>query len=102
MWRFYSESTCALYHVGQYDIFSFFSEFYLQFLESSTINNILFNRGVKGYFQYVDDILIVNDEDKTNIDIFLEYFNNISPKLKFTAEKETESKTNFLDVTVTG
>jgi hypothetical protein len=79
---------------------SIFSELYLQFLENSTVNNFLPNYDIKGYFRYVDDILIVYDEEKTNIDTLLECFNNISPKLKFTIEKETEHKINFLDITI--
>ena len=79
---------------------SIFSELYLQFLENSTIYNILLNYHIKGYFRYVDDILIVYDEEKTNIDTLLDCFNNISPKLKFTIEKEMEHKINFLDITI--
>jgi hypothetical protein len=43
---------------------SIFSELYLQFLGNSTIHNILLNYDIKGYFRYVDDILIVYDEEK--------------------------------------
>jgi hypothetical protein len=79
---------------------SIFSEIYLQFLENSTIYNFLLNYDIKGYFRYVDDNLIVHDEEKTNIDTLLECFNNISPKLKFAVEKEVEHKINFLDITI--
>jgi len=79
---------------------SMFSEFYLQFLEKSTLYNILLDNDVKGYFRYVDDMLIVYNEDKADIDSLLDCFNHVSPKLKFTAEKETESKINFLDITI--
>jgi hypothetical protein len=79
---------------------SIFSELYLQFPENSTIYNFLLNYDIKGYFRYVDDILIVYDEEKTNMDTLLECFNNISPKLKFTIEKEIENKINFLDITI--
>ena len=79
---------------------SIFSEHYTQFLENSTIYNFLLNYDIKDYFRYVDDILIVYDEEKTNIDTLLECFNNISPKLKFTIEKETEHNITFLDITI--
>ena len=79
---------------------SIFSELYLQSLENSTIYNLLLNYDIKGYFRYVDDILIIYDEGKTNIDTLLECFKNISPKLKFIIEKEIEHKINFLDITV--
>jgi hypothetical protein len=79
---------------------SIFPELYLQFLENSTIYIFLLNYDIEGYFRYVDDILIVYEEEKTNIDTLFECFNNISPKLKFTVEKEIEQKINFLDITI--
>jgi len=79
---------------------SIFSELYLQFLENSPIYSFLLNCDIKGYFRYVDGILIAYDEEKTNIDTLLECFNNISPKLKFTIEKEMKHKINFLDITI--
>jgi hypothetical protein len=72
-----------------------FSELYLQSLENSTIYSLLLNHDIVGYFRYVNDILIVYDEGKTSIDTLLECFNNISPKLKFSIEKEVEQKINF-------
>jgi len=79
---------------------SILSEFYLQHLENSEIFNLLTRHNIEGYFRYVDDILIVYNESKTNIDNLLDRFNNITPKLKFTIEKEVERKINFLDITI--
>jgi hypothetical protein len=79
---------------------SIFSEFYLQSLENSTIYNLLLNHDIVGCFRYVDDILIVYGERKTNIDTLLKGFKNLSPKLKFTVEKEVEQKINFPDITI--
>ena len=45
------------------------------------------SHNVVGYFRYVDDILIVYNEDITNNDTLLHQFNNLTPKLKFTIEK---------------
>jgi hypothetical protein len=78
---------------------SIFSELYLLSLENSTIYKLLLNHDIVGYFRYVDDILIVYDEGKTNIDTLLKCF-NISPKLKFTVEKEVKQKIKFLDITI--
>ena len=55
----------------------------------------------EGYFRFVDDILIVYDENKTDIDSLLHCFIQISPKFKFTAEIETEGKINLLDIAIT-
>ena len=80
---------------------SILSEFYLQYLENTRIFNLLINHKIEGYFRYVDDILIVYNERKTNIDQLLDQFNNVTPKTEFTIEKETEGKINFLDITIT-
>ena len=79
---------------------SVFSEFYLQHLENHKIYNLLLSHKVEGYFRYVDDILIVYNEDNTNIDILLDHFNNLTPKLKFTIEKENNRQINFMDVAI--
>ena len=80
---------------------SILSEIYLQYLESSSIYNLLLHHNIVGYFRYVDDILVVYNEDTTNIDSLLLQFNNLSPKLEFTTEKEENQKINFLDITIT-
>jgi hypothetical protein len=71
---------------------SIFSELYLQSLKNSTIYNLLLDHDIVGYFRYVDDILIVYDVEKSNSDTLLNCFNDISPQLKFTVEKETEQR----------
>jgi len=48
----------------------------------------------------VDDILIIYNESTTNIEDLLHCFNNLTPKLKFTLQKEVERKINFLDLTI--
>jgi len=78
-----------------------FPEVCLQYLENSKIYNLLLNYSVVGYFRYVDDVLIFYNEDITNIDILLHQFNNLTPKLKFTIEKEPNRMINFLDITIT-
>jgi hypothetical protein len=80
---------------------SVLSEIYLQHLENSIIINLLITYSVTGYFRYADDILIVYNENVTNIDALLHQFNNITPKLKFTIKKETDRKLHFLDITIT-
>jgi len=43
---------------------------------------------------------IVYNENKTDINYILECFNKLTPKLKFTLERETNRKINFLDITI--
>jgi hypothetical protein len=76
------------------------SEIYLQSIENNIIYNILKTHKIKGYFRYVDDILIVYNTNESNIHNVLKEFNQITPKLKFTIEEETQQKINFLDITI--
>jgi len=48
----------------------------------------------------VDDLLIVYNVNKTDIEDLLNCFNNLTPKLNFTIEKEMRGSTNFLDITI--
>jgi glycyl-tRNA synthetase beta subunit len=75
---------------------SILSEVCLQYLENTKIDNLLLSHNVVGYFRYVDDILVVYNEDITNIDILLHQFNNLTVKVKFTIEKkQIESYTSW-------
>jgi hypothetical protein len=76
------------------------SEIYMQFLENNVIYNILKTHNIKGYFQYVDDILIIYNTIESNIYEVLNEFNQITPKLKFTMEEETDRRLSFLDITI--
>ena len=86
---------------------SILSEVYLQFLENTQIYNILLQHQIVGYFRYVDDILIVYNNNNTeihnnNTEIHkvLDQFNNISPTLTFTIEKEQNKCISFLDISI--
>jgi hypothetical protein len=80
---------------------SIFSEMYLQYKECTDIFDILQRNNIIGYFRYVDDILIVYDRTRTNIEGVFNYFNSIMPTMKFTMEKERDNTINFLDIAVT-
>ena len=79
---------------------SILSEIYMQYIESNTIYDALRKHSIEGYFRYVDDILLVYNDSKTDIKEVLKEFNNITPKLRFTLEKEKNNKINFLDITI--
>ena len=79
---------------------SIFSEIYLQYIENTNILDILLEHRVTGYFRYVDDILIVYKNDRTNIYDFLKLLSNIMPAVKFTMEEENNNEINFLDITI--
>ena len=74
---------------------SILSEVYLEHMENTTIRELLKKNRIEGYFRYVDDILVVYNDDNTNIYNVLEDFNNLAPKLKFTLEEEQKNQINF-------
>ena len=79
---------------------SILSEVYLQYMENTTIYELLKKHRIEGYFRYVDDILVVYNDDNTNIYNVIEDFNNLAPKLKFTLEEEQNNQISFLDITI--
>jgi hypothetical protein len=53
------------------------------------------------YYRYVDDILIIYDnENLTNINDTLTDFNAIHPNIQYTIETQTDNKLNCLDITI--
>jgi len=72
-----------------------FSEIYLEYIENTAIYDILRHNNITGYFQYVDDILIVYKNNTTNIIDVFSSFNEVMPTLKFTMEKEVDNKLTF-------
>jgi len=79
---------------------SILSDFSVQHLENSKICDILLNFNIIGYFRYLDNLPIIYSERKTDREDLLYWFNNITPKLNFTIEKETRGSINFLDLTI--
>jgi hypothetical protein len=69
-------------------------------MEHKQIYPVLLNHKIIGYFRYVDDILLIYNQNETNIDEMLAEFNKQQPTIKFTIEKETHKSINFLDLTI--
>jgi len=80
---------------------SIFSEMYLQYIENTVVYDTLIQNNIMGYFRYVDDIFIVYDSTTTDIVKVLDSFNKLIPSIKFTMERETNNRINFLDITIT-
>jgi hypothetical protein len=76
------------------------SKVYLQHLEHTKIFNIPTHLNIKGYFRYVVDILLVYDDNKTDIHELQAQFNSLSPTVKFSLEKEIDHHINFLDIKI--
>jgi hypothetical protein len=75
-------------------------EVYVQNLEHTSIADILNKHQIIDYYRYVDDILVVYDEQNTNIINMLENVNAIHPKLKFTMEQQTQNRIHYRDLTI--
>jgi len=58
---------------------SILSEVYLQHLENTTIPQLLEKHSGKGYFRYVDSILLAYADDRNDIQNLLKDFNKLSP-----------------------
>lgn len=52
------------------------------------------------WYRYVDDILTCFTGTKRQLNIFLNFINNIHPNIKFTMEVEQNKQINFLDLTI--
>jgi hypothetical protein len=91
-----SASRCTVYVTSIYTAptSAILAEIYIQNMEHTQIYNILTKQHIIAYFRYVDDILIVYDNMKTNIDNMINEFNKLQSKIEFTLEKENQ-KTIF-------
>jgi hypothetical protein len=76
------------------------AEFFIQDLEHKHLTHLSTKHKIVNYFCYVDDILLIYDSDHTNINNILEDFNTIHPRIKFTAETESDNRMNYLDITI--
>jgi len=56
---------------------------------------VLLISDIFGYSRYVDEILIVYNNSNTDIDKFLDSFNNATTTMKFTIDKEINNTINF-------
>jgi hypothetical protein len=65
---------------------SIIAETYIQHMEHTQIYPILIQQQIIAYYRYVDDILIIFDQNKTNINHTHE-FNKLQLTIKFTIEK---------------
>jgi hypothetical protein len=78
---------------------SILSEIFLQFMEHDILK-ILIEHKVISYSRYVDDILIIYDHTKTNLNQVLNDFNNIHNMIQYTIKKENNNEINFLDISI--
>jgi hypothetical protein len=56
-------------------------------MEHKRIYSILFEQQISAYFKYVDDILTIYDQNKTNVEYTISEFNKLQPFIKLTMGK---------------
>jgi hypothetical protein len=76
------------------------AETYIRHMEHKQLYQILLKHKITGYFRYVDDILIVYNQQQTNIDKTIIEFNKQNNHIEFKVEKEHHNSVNFLDLTI--
>ena len=76
------------------------SEIFLQNLEASNIELIKQQYNIIYYGRYVDDVIVVYNNQKDIGDEILRKFNTIHKNIKFTIEKANKNSLNYLDITI--
>jgi len=76
------------------------AEIFLQHIEHTHLAHLTQKHRIINYCRYVDDSLLINDSTHTSIQMVLEDFNALHPKLEFTAEAEKDNNLNYLDISI--
>ena len=76
------------------------AEVYLQYIEETYIKHWLESKEIVYFKRYVDDILIIYKQKKTNEQTGLEEINTIDQNLQFKTSSEQNNIINHLDITV--
>jgi hypothetical protein len=76
------------------------AEIFIQYLEYNDILKALQKHHILDYHRYVDDILIIYNENHTNINDTLADFNAINHNIQYTTETQIDNKLNYLDITI--
>ena len=81
-------------------ISSTLAEIYLQYLEEIYGKHCLENKEITFYKSYVDNILIIYDQNRTDEDTIYNMINNTDEQLKFKISREENKTTNYLDLSI--
>jgi hypothetical protein len=72
----------------------------MQYIENNHIIGTLTKHNILDYHRYLDDILIVYNEDHTDIDDTLKELDSIHPSIQYTIDNERNNQLNYLDITI--
>jgi len=76
------------------------AELYLQFLEKQYIKHWISSREVSYYKRYVDDILLIYNENRITKENILQEFNKVDSNLEFKMTTEDNKCISFLDLNI--
>jgi hypothetical protein len=79
---------------------SIISEIFLQHLEETKLVPIIHKLNLTKYLHYVEDILIIYDNQHTDINTITHEFNTLYSNIHFTHEDEHNKHINYLDTTI--
>jgi hypothetical protein len=77
------------------------AEVFLQQLENSIINHLIDAKILSFYTRYVDDIFLIYDSTRTNLDYILQYIDTIHSNIQLSPTMESNKNVNFLDLSIT-
>jgi hypothetical protein len=76
------------------------TKIYLQYFEEMMIKHRLETDEITGYKRYVDDIIIIFDQNKTDENTITNHMNNIYKHLEFKPTTEQNNNINYLDLSM--
>jgi len=77
------------------------AEIFLHHLEQSHVKFLLDSKYINFYARYADDILIIYEASRTNLDAMTQYAGSINHSLQFNPTMESYDRINFLDLSIT-
>jgi hypothetical protein len=76
------------------------AEVYIPYIEHKKLYPVLKKHQIIAYFRYVNNILIIYNQNKTNIEEPLTEFNKQTASIKFTIKIGQKNSINFLDLAI--
>jgi len=77
------------------------AEMFLQQLENSIIKHLIDTKTLTFYTRHVDNILLIYDSMRTNLDNILQYIGIIHSSIQLNPTMESTNIINFLDLSIT-
>jgi hypothetical protein len=76
------------------------NEIYLQYFEEMMIKHWIETGEITYYRRYVDDTIIISDQNKTDENTITNHMNNIHKHLEFKLTTEENNNINYIDLSI--